>query len=233
VLYRDPRDPPAAAVYRVLRTDAEPARVLSGDDLAWSMACVIDWGPTRYRTAFRALWSPVALFLRFDCTDASPWYTMTRRDENLWEEEVVEAFIDPGGRGEHYAEIEVNPANVACDLLVRRARPLDNDRDWHFGGLQTRVRHWMHAHEAEAESLADQGWTVTAALPWPGFASLSAEAAARVPPATGDEWRFNVFRIKRPGGPADRERDAIYAAWSVPEGPSFHAPEAFRSLVFA
>lgn len=232
MLYRDPTDPPAAPTYKVLQTDAEPSRLLAGDELAWSMACVIDWGPARYRTAFRALWSPAALFLRFDCTDDSPWYTMTRRDDNLWEEEVVEAFIDPGGQGEHYAEIEINPANVACDLLIRRARPLDNDRNWHFAGLQTRVRHWMHAHD-DAASQDDQGWMVTGILPWPGFATLSAASAARVPPSAGDEWRFNVFRIKRPGGPGDRERDAIYAAWSVPEGSSFHAPEAFRVLAFA
>jgi hypothetical protein len=44
---------------------------------------------------------------------------------------------------------------------------------------------------------------------------------------------MNVFRIKRPGGPADPEHGAIYAAWSVPpSGPSFHAPDSFRELVF-
>jgi hypothetical protein len=40
-----------------------------------------------------------------------------------------------------------------------------------------------------------------------------------------------VFRIKRPGGPDQPERDAVYAAWSVPDGPSFHDPTAFRDLV--
>ncbi len=233
LLYRDPADPPAPASYRVLPSHVEPARLLAGDDLPWSMACVIDWGPTRYRTAFRALWSPAALFLRFDCADDAPWHTMTRRDENLWEEEVVEIFIDPGGCGGPYAEIEINPVNAVCDLLIRRARPLDNERDWQFAGLETRVRHWMHAHDPGTECEADQGWTVTAMLPWDGFSTVSPEVVGRVPPRRGDEWRFNVFRIKRPGGPADPERGAIYAAWSVPEGPSFHAPEAFRALVFA
>jgi hypothetical protein len=42
-----------------------------------------------------------------------------------------------------------------------------------------------------------------------------------------------VFRIKRPHGPAEPEREAIYAAWSVPSGPSFHDPAAFREFVFA
>jgi hypothetical protein len=56
--------------------------------------------------------------------------------------------------------------------------------------------------------------------------------AKRLPPEPGDRWRFNVFRIKRPGGPGAPERDAIYAAWAVPDGPSFHVPAVFRDLRF-
>jgi hypothetical protein len=48
----------------------------------------------------------------------------------------------------------------------------------------------------------------------------------------GDEWHFNAFRIKRPGGPDRPEDDVLYAAWSVPDGPTFHAPSFFRRLVF-
>ena len=54
-----------------------------------------------------------------------------------------------------------------------------------------------------------------------------------MPPAAGDRWHFNVFRIKRPNGPAEPERDAVYAAWSTPAGPSFHEPAAFRVMEFA
>jgi hypothetical protein len=54
-----------------------------------------------------------------------------------------------------------------------------------------------------------------------------------VPPAAGDAWQFNVFRIKRPHGPAEPEREAVYAAWSTPDGPSFHEPAAFRRMEFS
>ena len=54
---------------------------------------------------------------------------------------------------------------------------------------------------------------------------LSARAAVG-----GDRWRFNLFRIKRPGGAANPERDAVYSAWSVPDGPSFHATDRFRDV---
>ena len=62
---------------------------------------------------------------------------------------------------------------------------------------------------------------------------LAPEEGARIPPAPGDEWRFNVFRIKRPGGPQAPAQGAIFAAFSKPAGPSFHDPAAFRAWTLA
>ena len=80
--------------------------------------------------------------------------------------------------------------------------------------------------------LSPGSWVALAWLPWSGLGSLAPEVAARVPPSAGDAWRFNVFRIKRPNGPAEPERGAVYAAWSTPDGPSFHEPAAFRVMEF-
>ena len=55
---------------------------------------------------------------------------------------------------------------------------------------------------------------------------------SRLPPRSGEAWRFNVFRIKRPGGQARPQDGAVLAAWSKPSGPSFHDPAAFRPLSF-
>jgi hypothetical protein len=41
-----------------------------------------------------------------------------------------------------------------------------------------------------------------------------------------------VFRIKRPGGKANPQKDAVQVAWSPPSGKSFHDPSAFRDMVF-
>ncbi len=53
-----------------------------------------------------------------------------------------------------------------------------------------------------------------------------------IPPAAGDAWRFNVFRIKRPNGPMRPKDGAILAAWSPTGTPSFHVPAAFQALTF-
>lgn len=222
VLYRDPAAAPALPSYTVVRHPG-CAPLLAAGDPAWERAHEIAWGPPAYRTAFRALACDEALHLRFVCADRAPWWTHTKRDAPLWEEEVVEIFLDPAGEGRNYYELEINPCNTVCDLRVVSPWPaLRGEIAFSLAGLET------------ACTAADGGtsWLATARLPFEGLAALSPEAAAAVPPARGS-WRFNVFRIKRPGGPADPERDAVYAAWAVPDGPSFHVPEVFRQMAFA
>src|SRR3981081_4791329 len=50
------------------------------------------WG-----TEVRIGWEEKALLILFLCQDPKPWATMTERDQPLWEEEVVEIFLDPFG----------------------------------------------------------------------------------------------------------------------------------------
>jgi len=225
VLYRGDPPVPADSAYLVRSTTDHEG--LFSDDHRWSPARTIEWGPARWRTYFRALAAPLGLVLRFDCTDDSPWHTMTSRDDHLWEEEVVEIFLDPAGRGHDYLEFEISPANVVCDLVVRDPWPaLRGDLEWDLPGLRTQVGPW-HAPEA-----GPAGWSAVAMLPWDGILEASGATGVPAPPAQGTRWQFNTFRIKRPGGPASPERDAVYAAWSVPDGPSFHVPAAFRAMIF-
>jgi hypothetical protein len=213
--------------YGVARTSASTEALLAAGDDAWHAAASITWGPEPYQTDFRALWNDSGLYLRFDATDRDPWHTMTDRDDELWNEEVVEIFIDLDGSGRDYYELEVSPANVACDLRMVSPWPDKvGDIDWDLEGLETRVHSRTDAGDRRS------GWTATAFLPWSGLGPLPSARSVTLPPTPGDEWRFNVFRIKRPGGPQEPEKGAIFAAWSPPSGPSFHDPQAFRRLVF-
>jgi hypothetical protein len=218
---------PPAAGYAVAPAAAAPAALLAAEEAAWAQASSIEWGPAAYPTRFRALWSGEGIFLRFDATDPSPWHTMTRKDEHLWDEEVVEIFLDLDRSGRDYYELEVNPANVVCDLRMISPWPdKKGDIDWNLAGLETRVR-------PLEQGGAVSGFTVTAFLPWRGLRSLPSAGRVAVPPKPGDAWRFNVFRIKRPGGKANPEKDAVFAAWSPPSVASFHDAGAFRDFVFA
>jgi hypothetical protein len=217
----------SASEYRVARTKGAKTGLLAANEPAWQKAAVIAWGPATYETAFRALWSEAGLFLRFDATDPNPWHTMTKRDDHLWDEEVVEIFLDLDRSGRNYYELEINPANVVCDLRMVSPWPdKEGDIDWDFEGLETRV------HTRTNADGQTEGWVATAFLPWSGFRPLPSAAAVKLPPEPGDAWRFNVFRIKRPGGPEEPQKDGVFAAWSPSSAPSFHAPEAFRPFVF-
>jgi hypothetical protein len=211
----------------VERAPADGAALLDAGDTAWAAAPAIAWGEAPFATRFRALWSPDTLFARFDADDTSPWFTLLQRDAPIWEEEVVELFLDPAGRGVDYYELEINPANVVCDLRVRRPYPdLHSETAFDLDGLETRVV--LHG---EGPDLAP-GWVATAALPFAGLRLLPVPDAIRIPPAPGDRWRFNVFRIKRPNGMMRPNVGAILAAWSPTGTPSFHVPAAFQTLTF-
>jgi hypothetical protein len=219
-------DTPAAS-YSVAATSRAKAALLAADEGAWEGAMTVAWGPAPYRTRFRALWSPHGLFLRFDADDDRPWHTMTRHDEHLWEEEVVEIFLDLDRSGRDYGELEISPANVVCDVRMILPFPdKKNDFSWDIAGLETRVVPTPRRQPGTGS------WTATAFLPWTAFRSLPSAASVQLPPRPGDRWRANLFRVKRPGGPKAPDRGAVEAAWSDPGQPSFHVPAAFRDFVF-
>lgn len=218
-MYRGPEAERQPSAYRVRRVDASPDALLAGE--AWDEAMAITWGPAAYATTFRAVWRPDGLAVRWDNRDRDPWATCEARDDRLWDTEVVEVFLDPTRTGTDYAELEISPANVVCDLRIESLSPTRQMHlSWDFQGLQTTVRRDR------------DDWHALAWMPFDDFATLSPRVAACLPVSPGDVWHFNAFRIKRPGGPARPEDGVVYAAWSVPDGPTFHAPQAFRPMIF-
>ncbi len=222
-LYRPDTPLSPDATYRVVRQAGLGLRAVTASQALWQATSRITWGPTPYETCFAAFWNEDGLAIRFEASDIRPWHTMRQRDDSIYEEEVVEIFLDPGRTGRHYAEVEISPANVVTDLRIIEAAPLRNDRAWDWAGVESEVR--------PAPGLPPGSWEALVWLPWGGLRGL-VPGSVTEPPAGGTRWRFNVFRIKRPHGPQDPERDAVYAAWSAPDGPSFHVPAAFRDLVF-
>lgn len=224
-----PTSPSPQPEYAVARTDAAHDALLAASSDAWAPAQQVTWGDAPYATDFRALWTPRGLYVRFDAHDVDPWHTMTKRDDKIWNEEVVEIFIDPAGQGHHYAELEINPINVVCDLRMVSGFPnIKGEIEWNFEGIESRVTP-MPAAGAAAQS---GSWIATAFLPWQDFRSLPTPDSVALPPKAGDAWRFNIFRIKRPQGPTRPNEDVRYNAWSKPPGHSFHVPDVFRTLRF-
>src|SRR2546422_1302410 len=164
----------------------------------------------KFPTEATVIWDDSNLYVAFACTDREPWSRMKNRDDHLWEEEVVEVFLDPDGDGQNYAELEVSPNNVVVDLLIPRPRSgAGTAIRWDIAGLKTAVA--RHA----------AGWIAEIAIPWKSLA----DAGVREAPKPGDQWRAGLYRIKRPGGAA--KADQIVAL--VAEGKS--APAGRRSEI--
>ena len=185
-------------------------------------------------------WDDRNLYAVFVCADRDPWSDMMQRDSHLWDQEVVEVFLDPDSDSKDYPELEVSPHNVVVDLLIPAPGAVSADvaAKWDISGLETAVA--KHA----------AGWTVEIAIPW---RSLK-EAGVDGPPKIGDRWRVGMYRIERPDGLASYkkaadlreragkatgaekeklEREAASAmaqsqfmAWA-PTQKSFHEPEKF------
>ena len=159
-------------------------------------------------TSVRAVWDAEELRVLFHAEDTHAWATLTERDAPLYEEEVVEVFLDPVGDLESYFEIEVNPLNAVLDLVLRKNRSgYVKDSASQCEGLRTAV-----AQSATA-------WSVEIAIPF--------RSVAAAPPQAGDCWRVNFCRIDRPPG-VPRE----LSAWSPTWRANFHTPERFGILQF-
>lgn len=163
--------------------------------------------PPRQKTQLKVAWDERELRVLFCVEDDYVWATLTERDAPLYNEEVVEVFLDPGGDLAAYYELEVNPLNVVLDLELRReATGWKKDFQWRCDGMQTAVRRNA------------AGWSAEFSIP---FAALGAVPGNK-------PWRANFYRIDRPAN-APWE----LSAWSPTGAPNFHVPERFGQLKFA
>lgn len=212
------------------------------DELAWQVCARADdfhaypdfssdaaaTGPLkpRFRTQAMALWDARFLYIGMAGVDDCVWATETRYDVPLWHEEVMEIFIDPGGEGRPYVELQINPRNAVRDVLVENIYLPRQQWDWQqWGAWQLKgLEHAVHIFRDELLG-GDLGWSVELAIPWEGLRAAAGHAA--LPPRPGDRWRINFYRYDRPQG-----RPAELSAWCYTESDTFHVPSKFGVLEF-
>ncbi|HSV72373.1 MAG TPA: carbohydrate-binding family 9-like protein [Chthonomonadales bacterium] len=172
-------------------------------------------------TCVRACWTATHLLLGFRALDRCIWGRLTRRDDPVYNEEVVEAFLSPTGDVRRYYELELSPRNVVFDARVDSP---DLRRDtmtvnvlWDCPGLQTGVR---IRGQLNHRSRRAHWWSAEIAVPFAAFPEAH-------PPRAGDVCRANFYRI-------DRSAPGEYTAWSptLRSPADFHVPERFGVLRF-
>jgi len=177
----------------------------------------------KQETVARILWDDTCLYLSWYCRDTQVWSTLTTRDDTLYEQEVVEVFINPDGDRETYLELEVNPLGALWDgFIVTSGKRRYGILAWNSFKLRRGV--WIEG-TVNDESDRDGFWSVELAVPLEEL-----DTAAHIPPQAGDRWRLNLYRIDLP----DRDKTkADYSAWSPVSGESYHDPDRFGEIVFS
>ena len=217
--------------YTIEASFASKAPVIDGksDDLIWQQAKPIALKENRsgkevlepgLQTHVKTCYDDSTLYFLFICNDPDIWAAFTQRDEYLWEEEVVEVFIDVDDVPETYVEIEVSPSNTLFDSYIVDPENIDVPATARFNlpGLRTGVTVQGSLNKRED---IDSSWTVEMAIP---FEDLTNATTQKVGPET--EIKLNFYRLDKNQG----EEFASYA-WS-PTGKSFHKPSVFGQLVF-
>ncbi|ANY70155.1 hypothetical protein BBD42_29370 [Paenibacillus sp. BIHB 4019] len=177
---------------------------------ALELVDTVTGAPPRERTEVRIGWSSEQLHIRFACKDSHIVSDFTQRDEPLYEQDVVEVFIDEEGEGRRYMELEVSPHNVVFDAIIENDGSggiSSSDLKWQFSRLQTSVQ-----SDGQGSLLY--------------YIDIPASNFQR-PFAPGLSMRINLYRIDQ-----DVQGIREYQAWLPTRAVNFHLPQHFGKLIF-
>ncbi len=177
-------------------------------------------------TMARLLWTDDALYVGMTCKDSDIYNDQEGRDATLWEQDVVEVYLDPGSDGKDYLELQVSPTGEIFDAWFsshRKPHWKESSARFDIKGLEAEVfvQGTVNAREDE---VADKQWSVEIAIPWSDLPGAGPEAKA---PKAGTRWAANLYRIDG-GSPGNR---GFHGAWA-PAGGDFHNTKEFGTLVF-
>jgi hypothetical protein len=177
----------------------------------------VDGSPPAQRTEARLMWDSRFLYGLFVCEENSPLAALTGHDQPLYNENVVEIFLDPLSTGHVYYELEVNPLNASYDALILNDIQKSGPRGRRFQGFPA----WNPKSFAHSSRVENGVWTVSLRI---GFEDLC--LSPNIPPKAGDTWRGNLLRIDRD------EKNQRCCAWSPPRVLDFHNSKAFGIFQF-
>ena len=183
------------------------------------------------KTEAKLLWDEENLYIGFENADTDVWASLTKRDDKLWNEEAIEVMIDADGNKKTYVEFQVAPNGTLFDTYLPDYRKYENDvdpkrkpYDW-TSKLRAKVTVDGTLNKRDDK---DNGWTVELAIALADVNGLQTTGGVKVPPALGDTWRLNMYRLDVPNS-----KTSSAAAWSAPMVGDFHALDKFGHVVFA
>jgi len=223
--------------YAVKRTPDPIVIDGKADEAAWKKAercsrfVLWDGKKTPDLTDCKLVWDDEALYVLFVCRDTDIQASIAEHDGDLYQEDVVEIFIDADNDEKTYMELIVNPLNTTFDNYLLRD-PRDNKfstiLSWTLADWKTAATVDVTVRDPKdtAAKDKDKRWTVEMRIPFSSFV-LTAGPSGK-PPRPGDVWRAALTRYDRPD-----PKTFIHMAWSPPYSPGWpHVTRRFGKLVF-
>ncbi|HEX5169849.1 MAG TPA: carbohydrate-binding family 9-like protein [Cyclobacteriaceae bacterium] len=190
----------------------------------WIDITVQERGPNeQLATRAKILYSDLGIYFLFVNEDQKLSATLTEDFAALFNEDVVEVFLQPDASIPVYYEYELSPLDYELIILILNVDGKTRGwKPWHYEG-NSRTQHSISVQGGERKSHASiKSWTAEFFIP---FSLLQPSAGM---PQPGTQWRANLYRI---------DYDEGYTTWTwqktTPNKPgNFHEPDKFGTLVF-
>jgi Carbohydrate-binding family 9 len=200
-----------------------------GDDSAWSKTSwqnfiKIDSGGKNYRSQSKMLYSDKGLYLLFTGDDQKISTRNYKDDEEIYEGDVFEFFLQADSTKPAYFEYEINQLNRQLILILSGAP--NKNIAWSPWGYEYKLNPAIQkkvviGKGSKKPGAAIGGWTAEIFFPYEIFGLLPG-----VPPKSGSAWKGNFCRIDYDSG------KMLQWSWSKKIKTSFHELENFGYIIF-
>jgi len=177
-------------------------------------------GDNAYPTKAKVLYSPTGMYFLFTCIDKRLTASLQTDMSDLWNEDVVEVFIQPDEHRPAYFEYELSPLNYELPIMVYNdSGKLNSWLPFHYAG-DRKTRHATVVQGGERKASASAGgWTAEFFIPYKVLRPM-----ADLPPVPGSRWKGNLYRI-------DYDSSQVFYSWS-PTRINFHEYSRFGVFAF-
>jgi hypothetical protein len=173
-----------------------------------------------YTTKAKMLYSETGIYFLLFCEDNKLTATMQADFLDLWNEDVIELFIQPDATVPAYFEYELSPLNYELPIMIfNNNGTLNSWLPFHYEDNR-KTQHTVNVHGGIQKSSAEvDSWISEIFIPYPLLEPLFKNA-----PVSGTRWKGNLYRI-------DYDHGETLWAWS-PNSGNFHEYEKFGIFEF-
>jgi len=198
----------------------------TGTASAWNSAAWLPLLPIKgistFVTRAKVVYSSTGIYCLYDCADKILTCTDLKDNDNLYNEDVIEAFFWPDESQHLYLEYELSPLGMELPLIIPNSKgKFMGWVPWHYEG-DRRIRRATAVRGGEKlPGSTVNGWSAEFFIP---FALML--GFGNTPPLPGTTWRANFYRIDY-----DHNEQTLFA-WATGVKNTFHDFKEFGTIRF-